>query len=127
MTAQRKASSAAARRSARQNNPQVHDIPRSVGGFVMRFLRPRLPVTWQYGWKWHAVQATWMVFAAGLCGYYGWLMWGKYTEEDFKTKSRQYQYVRDERGHVVDLSYKPLAVAGIRARQRAQRLLEDDD
>eukprot|EP00331_Platyophrya_macrostoma_P000157 CAMPEP_0176407532 /NCGR_PEP_ID=MMETSP0127-20121128/1461_1 /TAXON_ID=938130 /ORGANISM="Platyophrya macrostoma, Strain WH" /LENGTH=55 /DNA_ID=CAMNT_0017786743 /DNA_START=225 /DNA_END=392 /DNA_ORIENTATION=+ len=48
-------------------------------------------------------------------------------DQEIAKRAAKYTYVRNEQGQVVDVAYKPLIDAGMRARKRANRYLEEDD
>lgn len=63
--------------------------------------------------------ATWWIYKAFFT-----------SEEEMTRKAKQYEYLRDERGKILSLSYSPLVQATTRARERSQRILkefEDED
>ncbi|CUG88692.1 membrane-associated protein, putative [Bodo saltans] len=103
------------------------EMPTSAGGYILRRLRPRLPVSWQYGWKWQAVKGAWLFVGSLFLLKLGYTMFFSLSDSDIDRKAAQYTYVRDERGVVVDIGYKPLLDAGIRARKRTAKYLEADD
>ncbi|KAK7198098.1 hypothetical protein NESM_000766200 [Novymonas esmeraldas] len=107
--------------------PGVPDLPKSAGGYVFQQLRPRLPARWQYGWRWNSLKAGWVVGWFSFIGYVAYVMFFKYTDGDIAEQAAQYTYVRNERGEVVDIGFKPIVDAGRRARRRADRLLDPDE
>lgn len=107
--------------------PGMPDLPKSAGGYVFQQLRPRLPVRWQYGWRWNALKGVWLVSWLSLIGYVAYVMFFKHSDEDIARQAAQYTYIRNERGEVVDIGFKPVVDAGRRARKRADRLLDPDE
>nr|CCC94759.1 conserved hypothetical protein [Trypanosoma congolense IL3000] len=105
----------------------VPDIPKSAGGYFFRQMRPYLPVTWQYGWRWKLLQGVWLGSAFSFAGYLMYVMFYRDTEATIAEKASRYTYVRNEQGQVVDIGYKPIVDSAKRAQRRAQRLLEEDD
>lgn len=103
------------------------EMPKSAGGYVLMQLRPRLPIQWQYGWRWQAVKGAWLFVGSMFLLKLGYTMFFSLSDEDIDRRAAQYTYVRDERGVVVDIGYKPLVEAGVRARKRTAKYLEDDD
>ncbi|KPI87690.1 hypothetical protein ABL78_3228 [Leptomonas seymouri] len=103
------------------------DLPKSAGGYVFQQLRPRLPIRWQYGWRWSALKCLWVGGWGSFIAYLGYVMFFKYTNEDIAEQATQYTYVRNDRGEVVDIGFKPIIDATKRARRRADRLLDPDE
>ncbi|KAG5501456.1 hypothetical protein JKF63_03285 [Porcisia hertigi] len=114
-------------KKAASRSPGMPDLPKSAGGYVFQQLRPRLPIRWQYGWRWSSLKAVWIVSWASLVSYVAYVMFFKYTDGDIAELATQYTYVRNERGEVVDIGFKPIVDAGKRARRRAERLLDPDE
>lgn len=107
--------------------PGMPDLPKSAGGYVFQQLRPRLPARWQYGWRWNSLKMVWLGGWLSLIGYLAYIMFFKYTDEDIAKQAQLYTYVRNEEGQVVDIGFKPIVDAGIRARRRADRLLDPEE
>lgn len=107
--------------------PGMPDLPKSAGGYVFQQLRPRLPIQWQYGWRWNMLKGTWIVGWMSFLGYVAYTMFFKYGDEEIAQQAAQYTYVRNERGEVVDIGFRPIIDAGRRARRRADRLLDPDE
>jgi hypothetical protein len=105
---------------------QLHELPRSLGGLFFHYLRPRLPFVWQYGWRFKALQATWLLFFGACAAKLAMVMFGS-TDEEIREKAAQYKFVRDEQGRVIDVAYKPVINAAQRARDRATRLRNEED
>ncbi|EPY31620.1 hypothetical protein STCU_01807 [Strigomonas culicis] len=107
--------------------PGVPDLPKSAGGYVFQQLRPRLPIRWQYGWRWNMLKGTWLAVWLSFIGSVAYTMFFKYTDEDIARDAAQFTYVRNESGEVIDIGFKPIVDAGRRARRRADRLLDPDE
>lgn len=107
--------------------PGMPDLPKSAGGYVFQQLRPRLPVRWQYGWRWNSLKAAWLVGWLSFIGYLAYMMFFKYSNEDIAAQASKFTYIRNEQGEVVDIGYKPIVDSAKRAKRRADRILSDDD
>ncbi|CAJ1027837.1 hypothetical protein, conserved [Leishmania lindenbergi] len=107
--------------------PGIPDLPKSAGGYFFQQLRPHLPIRWQYDWRWTSLKAVWVVGWSSFICYVAYVMFFKYTDSDIAEQATQYTYVRNERGDVVDIGFKPIVDAGKRARRRADRLLDPDE
>lgn len=116
------------RRGKKQSTarPGVPDLPKSAGGYVFQQLRPRLPIRWQYGWRWTGLKVLWVVGWTSFVGYLGWTMWFKYSEEEIARQAAKFTYIRNENGEVIDIGYKPIVDSARRAKRRAERLLDDN-
>ncbi|KAG8346038.1 hypothetical protein ERJ75_000193500 [Trypanosoma vivax] len=114
------------RRSRQLRRSSVPDLPRSGGGFFFRQIRPYLPASWRYGWRWKMLQGIWLVGALYLGGNLLYIVLFRDSEEMIKAKAARYTYVCNDRGEVVDVGYKPIIDAAHRAQRRAKRLLEED-
>jgi hypothetical protein len=108
-------------------SPGMPDLPKSAGGYIFQQLRPRLPISWQYGWRWSALKSLWVVGWGSFIAYVAYVMFFKYTEGEIAEQATQYTYVRNERGEVVDIGFKPIIDATKRARRRADKLLDPDE
>ncbi|KAG5500987.1 hypothetical protein GH5_04576 [Leishmania sp. Ghana 2012 LV757] len=114
-------------KTAASRRPGIPDLPKSAGGYIFQQLRPRLPIRWQYGWRWSSLKAVWVTGWSSFICYVVYVMFFKYTDSDIAEQATQYTYVRNERGDVVDIGFKPIVDAGKRARRRADRLLDPDE
>ncbi|ORC91693.1 uncharacterized protein TM35_000052890 [Trypanosoma theileri] len=115
------------KRKGQPTRPGLPDLPKSAGGYVFRELRPYLPIAWQYGWRWKLLQSIWLGAGLSLAGSLMYVMYFRDSEEDIARKAACYTYVRNEKGEVVDIGYKPLIDATRRAQRRAQRLLDEEE
>lgn len=102
-------------------------MPRSAGGFILRRLRPSLPIKWQYGWRWNCVKGLYLGVGLAFVAKLAYTMFFQLSDEEIDRKAAKYTYVRNDQGTVVDVAYKPLLDAGIRARRRTARLMEEDE
>lgn len=103
------------------------DLPKSAGGYVFQQLRPRLPIRWQYGWRWSSLKGVWVVGWGSFICYVAYVMFFKYTDADIAEQATQYTYVHNDRGEVVDIGFKPIVDATKRARRRADKLLDPNE
>ncbi|CAG9576707.1 conserved hypothetical protein [Leishmania major strain Friedlin] len=108
-------------------NPGMPDLPKSAGGYVFQQLRLHLPIRWRYGWRWSSLKAVWVGGWSSFICYVAYVMFFKYTDSEIAEQATQYTYVRNDRGEVVDIGFKPIVDAGRRARRRADRLLDPDE
>ncbi|RNF11976.1 uncharacterized protein Tco025E_06546 [Trypanosoma conorhini] len=115
------------KRKGQPTRPGLPDLPKSAGGYVFRQLRPYLPIAWQYGWRWKMLQGLWLGSALSFAGYLLYVIYLRDSDEAIAAKAAKYTYVRNERGEVVDIGYKPLIDASRRAERRARRLLEEEE
>lgn len=119
------------RRGQKQSNrsirPGMPDLPKSAGGYVFQQLRPRLPIRWQYGWRWNVLKGVWVAGWLSLIGYLAYVMFFRLSAEDIAHQAGRYTYIRNEQGDVVDIGFKPIVDAGKRARKRADRLLDPEE
>ncbi|KAF8284473.1 hypothetical protein TcG_01714 [Trypanosoma cruzi] len=115
------------KRKGQHARPGLPDLPKSAGGYLFLQMRPYLPIAWQYGWRWRMLQGLWLGTALSFAGYLLYVMYFRDSDEVIAAKAAKYTYVRNERGEVIDIGYKPLIDASRRAQRRAQRLLADDD
>lgn len=113
--------------AAATRGPGMPDLPKSAGGYIFQQLRPRLPIRWQYGWRWSALKGVWVVGWGSFIAYVAYVMFFKYTDSDIAEQATQYTYVRNDRGEVVDIGFKPIIDATKRARRRADKLLDPDE
>eukprot|EP00758_Cryptobia_borreli_P009914 Tbor_TRINITY_DN5521_c7_g2::TRINITY_DN5521_c7_g2_i2::g.13039::m.13039 len=100
------------------------DLPSSGNAWLFRQIRPYLPIQWQYGIRYKAIQILWILLVLSFVASLAKVMFLQ-SEEEIAGKASRYSYVRDESGTVVDISYKPLIDAGIRARRRQERARAD--
>ncbi|KPA80923.1 putative mitochondrial hypothetical protein [Leptomonas pyrrhocoris] len=108
-------------------SPGMPDLPKSAGGYVFQQLRPRLPTRWQYGWRWSSLKGIWVVGWGSFIVYVAYVMFFKYTDAAIAEQAAQFTYVRNDRGEVVDIGFKPIIDASKRARRRADKLLDPDE
>jgi hypothetical protein len=101
------------------------NLPLTVGGLTFQKLRPMLPPRWQYGWRWTSLKVAWTAMLTYI-GYGSCKAMFFMTNEEIDQKSTEYTFIRDDRGRVVDIGWKPIVNGGTRARARAQQLLDDD-
>ncbi|KEG13488.1 hypothetical protein DQ04_00981180 [Trypanosoma grayi] len=113
------------KRKGQPTRPGMPDLPKSAGGYVFRQLRPYLPIAWQYGWRWKLLQSMWLGAGLSIAGCLIYVMYYRDSEEMIAAKAARYTYVRNERGEVVDIGYKPIIDASRRAQRRAQRILDE--
>lgn len=92
-----------------------------------RPLRPSLPIKWQYGWRWNCVKGLYLGVGLAFVAKLAYTMFFQLSDEEIDRKAAKYTYVRNDQGTVVDVAYKPLLDAGIRARRRTARLMEEDE
>lgn len=107
--------------------PGMPEVPKSAGGYVFQQLRPRLPIKWQYGWRWTSLKVVWLVGWISFIGYLAYMMFFKYSNEEIAVHAAKFTYVRNQQGEVVDIGYKPVVDSAKRAKRRADRYLSDDD
>lgn len=108
-------------------SPGMPDLPKSAGGYIFQQLRPRLRIRWQYGWRWSALKSLWVIGWGSFIVYVVYVMFFKYTNAEIAEQATQYTYVRNDRGEVVDIGFKPIVDAAKRARRRADKLLDPDE
>lgn len=99
-------------------------LPSSGAAWAFKIIRPYLPPQWQYGWRYNLLKAIWLLCAFSFVGLLARTMFFQ-SEEEVAVKASRYTYVRDDSGNVVDISYKPLIDAGMRARRRQERRIEE--
>ena len=88
--------------------------------FGPSILRQFLPVSWSYGWKFHAAQAVVRVTCVSLLVYSGYVMFLKETPTTGPTSAVGYEVVIDPKtGRAIDIAYQPLHDAKTRARERS--------
>lgn len=102
-------------------------MPKSAGGYILKQLRPRLPIAWQYGWRWQAIKGAWLFTGCLFLAKLGYTMFFSLSSDEIDRRAAQYTYVRDDRGVVVDIGFKPLMDAGARAHRRTAKYLAMDE
>ncbi len=105
------------------------ELPSNLGDVFFGSIKAVIPLNWQTGWRWKVVEVSTFL---GVLSFASWWIYKAFftSEEEMTRKAKQYEYLRDERGKILSLSYSPLVQATQKARERSQRILkefEDDD